>query len=288
MLNLNTLPDLPQSEFLRDLLPRIWANETVIALWLGGSLADGRGDAYSDIDLRIAVAADDLEAWRTVDLEALFEQPVLAKFLSQYTDETFLHHFILASGEIYDLYVQTPGYTLTKEKRIVFASRDQYLLAKLQIEQQEPGIQYEAADPASIKFMLELYWVILHKGQKVNYRNIRVLNWEGVNLMRFILLRLYYMLATGNDCGDLRRMTIHTWTPVIETIQQTYGDKIITILGMATISKQEVVNVNNLLNREVSVVGRQLAEQFDFVYPETLEKMTLQSWGEFVKKEMQG
>ena len=134
--------------------------------------------------------------------------------------------------------------------------------------------------------MLEMYWVILHKGQKVNYRSIRVLNWEGINLMRFILLRFYYIQITGNDCGDLRQMTIHSWTPVIETIQAIYGDKIVEILGLPTISKSDIVKVNNILNQEMSSVGRVLAKKFGFAYPDALEKMTRDSWADFVKREM--
>ena len=91
---------------------------------------------------------------------------------------------------------------------------------------------------------------------------------------------------TGNDCGDLRRMTIHSWTPVIETIQAEYGDKIVGILGLPTISKSDIVKVNNLLNQEVANVGRALAKKFSFAYPESLEEMTRKSWADFVKKEM--
>ena len=59
-LRLDDLPPLAQSQAIRMLAPRLWENKQVVAIWLGGSLAAGTGDPYSDIDLRVAVSPDDL------------------------------------------------------------------------------------------------------------------------------------------------------------------------------------------------------------------------------------
>jgi predicted nucleotidyltransferase len=45
-------------------------DERIVAVWLGGSLAAGTADAYSDVDLRVAVADDAFEAV-AADWEAL-------------------------------------------------------------------------------------------------------------------------------------------------------------------------------------------------------------------------
>lgn len=53
-LNLDALPDLPQSALLKQFAPGLWAAEGVVAMWLGGSLATGTADRYSDVDLFLA------------------------------------------------------------------------------------------------------------------------------------------------------------------------------------------------------------------------------------------
>ena len=78
-LQLDDLPPLPQSQAIRDLAPRLWKNEQVAAVWLGGSLAAGTGDIYSDIDLRVAVPAEDLAEWETSDLHSILDGPALAR-----------------------------------------------------------------------------------------------------------------------------------------------------------------------------------------------------------------
>ena len=63
-LDLGVLPTMAQERTISWLAPALWVDERVVALWLGGSLARGEGDDYSDIDLRVAVDPADLEAWR--------------------------------------------------------------------------------------------------------------------------------------------------------------------------------------------------------------------------------
>ena len=62
-LRLEALPPLPQSQTIRAIAPRLWQDERVVAIWLGGSLAAGSADQYSDIDMRIAVAPSDIASW---------------------------------------------------------------------------------------------------------------------------------------------------------------------------------------------------------------------------------
>lgn len=57
-----------QRAFLADLAPRLRADRRIRAAWLIGSLARGTADAYSDVDLLLAIAGDALPAivadWR--------------------------------------------------------------------------------------------------------------------------------------------------------------------------------------------------------------------------------
>lgn len=59
---------IAQRAFLADLTPRLRADRRIRAAWLIGSLARGTADAFSDVDLLLAIAADALPAivvdWR--------------------------------------------------------------------------------------------------------------------------------------------------------------------------------------------------------------------------------
>jgi predicted nucleotidyltransferase len=56
--------------FVREAAERLRADERIVAAWLGGSLAAGNADGYSDVDLRIAVADEAFDAfvatWETL------------------------------------------------------------------------------------------------------------------------------------------------------------------------------------------------------------------------------
>lgn len=72
----SALPPLPQTASLKRASAVLWADEDVLALWLGGSFARGEADEYSDIDLRVAVRPEAQERWRRPDLEMLFSGEV--------------------------------------------------------------------------------------------------------------------------------------------------------------------------------------------------------------------
>jgi predicted nucleotidyltransferase len=68
-LSLDVLPDPPQSDLLRQLAPGLWQAEGVVAFWLGGSLAAGAADRYSDVDVYLAVEPEAKGDWMEPDLE---------------------------------------------------------------------------------------------------------------------------------------------------------------------------------------------------------------------------
>jgi hypothetical protein len=61
-LQLNHLPNLPQRETIIDVASNLWAQPSIIALWVGGSLASGVGDRFSDVDFRVEAIV--LQGWQ--------------------------------------------------------------------------------------------------------------------------------------------------------------------------------------------------------------------------------
>src|SRR5437879_5406837 len=106
-LSLKNLPDLPQCALLAQIAENLWQQEGVRALWLGGSLARGEGDLYSDVDLRLAAAPEALDHWKQPDFDSLFIKRCQVRVYRAFGETAFLHHLLLDNGDIYDLWVQS-------------------------------------------------------------------------------------------------------------------------------------------------------------------------------------
>ena len=58
------------------------------------------------------------------------------------------------------------------------------------------------AEPATIKKIIKTYWLHTHKHPKVLSRDLELIIWVGLRRLQGMLLRLYYILTSGEDCGD--------------------------------------------------------------------------------------
>jgi hypothetical protein len=221
ILTFNKLPELPQVTLLKAVAINLWRQPGVVALWLGGSLARLAGDPYSDIDLRVAVENEHFTHWETPKFERLFGYSPLAHHLMRFGDTALLHHLLVENGDIYDLYSQGIKTPLSPEQRLVLGCRDEtFHTALLEPFVSKPELTREIT-PESIRQMLEFYWLNAHKHRKILFRDLDLLLWQGLNFFRPDLLRLYYILLTEKDCGDLRQTTIHAMTSVVDTLQNS-------------------------------------------------------------------
>ena len=280
-LQLDTLPDLPQSVTLKKVAARLWPQADVVALWVGGSLATGQADDYSDVDLFVAVAPEAVYNWLEPDLEAIFDGLCLARQFSNFGDDFFVHHLLLASGEIYDLHVQRAGRGVGRAQRIILGCRDPELGQALAEPYQPFSFDLGPIDPLTIQRLVEAYWFNTHKHRKVLFRRLDPLIIAGMHYIHSLLLQLYYILAAGEDCGDLRRATIHTMTPIIQVLQGAFGEHVLKLVGLPMGSRAEIEAAIETLNDDIAAVGRQLAAKHGFVYPAELEAVVRRGWAEF-------
>lgn len=287
-LSLDALPALPQRRYLRTLARELWRRDDVLAIWLGGSFASGQADRYSDVDLRIAVPAAAIEGWYAPDLDALFDgRPLHAR--TAFTDErTALHTLLLgrASGsdaEAYDLWVQTPERALLQEPVLVLGCRDEDLLGRLEASKAEHRLDFDDAVPGEIEVLVAGFWDNLFKSAKVIHRDLDIVARDGLSLFGGDLLRLYFVLATGKDCGrvGIPPMTIHSITPVARTLRRHFGEEPMALAGMPVRTREEWVAAIDDLSRAMARLGRQVAQKLDFDYPEVLEAAVLESWAAF-------
>jgi len=286
-LDLTKLPDLSQIAFLHQLAPALWQRPVVEALWLEGSLGRGNADLYSDVDLYIAVTAEAFEAWRALDVAALFGDAYAAHHYSEFAADFIVYHVYLTSGVIYDLHMQPRTRELPASQRLILACRAEAYRAELLAAVPEPTEEAPFLfaptpfDPATLRPQLIGYWMNADKGRKVLYRGQDLTTYTGFHLFRQMLSRLLFIEQTGTDCGDLTRPSIHGLKAAAAVLGDALGDELGLLMGPPARNRQEIWTVQEQLHREFSRVGKLLAKRYDIDYPTALADVVMANWAAF-------
>lgn len=270
-LDLEALPDLSQRPLLTELARDLWDDLAVAALWLGGSLARGAGDAHSDVDLRVALAPP---AAVTETLPASAHRlttRVTYTLVIRLAEDAVLHHMLLDNGQVYDVWMQTAARKPSIEARLVLGCRDEAFAPKL-VGGEDPSVQFRRADPDEIRQVIGGFWMNLRKHRKVLARGLTLIAWEGEHRLRQDLLRLWHVLATGQDCGPLSAMTIHSLTPMTKAVEAAQDGGALNALGRSSETDAEFRAALERLRAEGARVGRMLAERLGFEYPAAAEE----------------
>jgi predicted nucleotidyltransferase len=281
-LDLTRLPALPQSSTIRWLAPCLWQRHGVVAVWLGGSLASGAGDQYSDIDLRVAVAPEDLRDWEAPDLSALFDDQVLGRRFIRFGEDAFLHHFILRNGDILDFLVQSAARTPSAERILILGCRDEALAVRLAASDREPPDPHRPVDPNAVRELLIAFWIDSHKHRKVLHRNLDLMFPAAVYVSWPMLMRLWHISATGEDTDPVHFSGIHGLTALVRAVESAAGHDALAELGMPTRNRAEMCAAIERQRAIVARVGRTLARRYEFAYPSDLEEMVLRAWDQFL------
>ena len=123
-IDLGALAQGPHAELIRAMASKCWADLNIQAIWVGGSLASGQGDAYSDVDFRIAVEPGQIDRWISPDWERYLPIQPCGGVLMRFGERALLHHFVLADGTILDFYVQDTTQENPEPQVIVLACRN--------------------------------------------------------------------------------------------------------------------------------------------------------------------
>lgn len=282
-LRLDGLPALPQSHTIESIALKVWRDERMVALWLGGSLAAVTGDAYSDIDLRVAVPPADLAAWKEFDFHRLFDGPPLARQFVPLGEDAFIHHMILPNGDILDLLVQSDERAPGDEPILVLGCRSEIFAERLTANNHTPE-SASASEPVTGEAVRELvvaFWVNSHKHRKVLHRGLDLMfpaasytNWH-------MLMRLWYISATGHDTTPMNFSGIHGLTELVKAVESAYGTLPLELCGAPTRTRAEICAAIERARDVVSQLGRRLAEQYHFEYPAALEDTVRRDWQAF-------
>lgn len=280
-LQLDDLPPLPQSQTIRTLAPRLWRDEQVVAIWLGGSLAAGTGDPYSDIDLRVAVSPNDLPTWETSDLQSILDGPALARQLVKLGDGAFIHHMILQNGDILDLLVQSAEAAPLKEPVLMLGCRDDALAERLASSNQAHAPVSTPVTGEAVRELVIAFWVNSHKHRKVLHRGLDLMFPAATYANWHMLMRMWYIDATNCDATSYHFSGIHGLTELVHAVEAVYGNEPLAICGAPTQTREEICDAIERYQNTVSVLGRRLAERYGFEYPADLENTVRRDWNAF-------
>lgn len=289
-LNLESIPALPQAEFLHQLAPSLWQRPDVLALWLEGSMGRGNADLYSDVDLYVAVEPSALADWRALPIESLFGEQYAAHMFSNFAEDFFVYHVYLKAGGIYDVHIQPRTRQLPKAQRMILGCHDETfrheLLATAPDDAQTLIFPTQPIDPEELSKVLVFFWINMDKGRKILYRDQDLIVYAGLHLLRQTVARLLFMERTGTDCGDLTRITIHGMKAAAAELNPNRDAKLGKLLGASATTRAEMCRAQEDLQREVARVGPVLAERYGVENPAALEGVVMQNWREFMEKEL--
>ena len=271
------LPDFPQLNQLPSIVSTLWSYPEVQAVWLGGSFAKGTADHGSDVDIRAVVDHDAVDNWVPPDRPLIFGDEYVDGQVHDFVGNGILHHFIGASGTLYDLWILDSEKDLPSDDILLLACRNEAVAARISAIRPVPAFDPKPANPSTIRRVVVDYWITTSKDVKVLNRGLELVVNVGLEVQRAYLLRLWYALATGCDTGT-SRATIHLLSRMIPPIQGLVGARMNELIGAPARSIEEIKRSIMANRDEVSRIGRLLAEKLGFDYPEKLESVVRSQW----------
>src|SRR5215216_5844403 len=122
-IDLGPLEYAPHATLIRDMANKCAPDSSIQAIWVGGSLAAGDGDAYSDVDFRIAVEPGYVDGWTSPDWDHYLPIRPCGGLLMRFGEQALLHHLVLADGTIVDFYIQDTTWHNPESNLVILACR---------------------------------------------------------------------------------------------------------------------------------------------------------------------
>ena len=275
-LNFGPLANGPHIDLIQDMAKKCYADATVQAIWVGGSLASGTGDEYSDIDFRIGIDASEMDNWMQPDWNRYLPLDSYGSTLMRFGEHAILHHHILSDGTIVDFFIQATSRNNPEPALVVLACRnDEFGKALANFAMPALSITKEINVERVRQFLVD-YWIITHKEAKGLGRKYDYTLFVGLYHERLALLRALYMEHMGDDIEA--RASIHMLGVLHKGLNSKLSAAQQTLLGLPTSTVEETVIAIESTRTEMSRIGRKLAKLYNFEYPDKLETIVFQNW----------
>jgi hypothetical protein len=277
-IDLGSLEPGPHANLIRDMASKCSLDSSIQAIWIGGSLAAGRGDAYSDVDFRIAVEPGHVDRWTNPDWGRYLPIRPCGGLLMRFGEQALLHHLVLADGTIVDFYIQDTTQQNPEPNLVILACRNQEFRSKLEGFARPAAVLVREIDGAVVRQFFVDYWITTHKQMKALARKYDHFSFVGLYLERMALLRAWYMQAVGKDIDS--RVTLHMLGALHRGLDGKLTPAQHTILGLPSRTPAETVTVIEAIRAEMACVGRWLADKHGIAYPHELEDVVQRVWNE--------
>ncbi|MEO1644842.1 MAG: nucleotidyltransferase domain-containing protein, partial [Chloroflexota bacterium] len=165
-INLGILAQSSHEDLIRDMANKCVSDERIQAIWVGGSLASGTGDAFSDIDFRIAVKPGQVSAWVNPEWDHYLPILPCGGTVMQFGDQALLHHLVLRDGTIVDFFVQDTERQNFEPHLVIIACRDDALKKKLEGFARPVASLVKEVDGETLERFFVDYWITTHKEVK--------------------------------------------------------------------------------------------------------------------------
>ncbi|MEO0596018.1 MAG: hypothetical protein AAF126_07915 [Chloroflexota bacterium] len=255
------------------------SDERIQAIWVGGSLASGTGDAFSDIDFRIAVKPGQVSAWVNPEWDHYLPILPCGGTLMQFGDQALLHHLVLKDGTIVDFFVQDTERQNFEPHLVIIACRDDALKKKLEGFARPVASLVKEVDSETLERFFVDYWITTHKEVKALARDYTLSPFVGLYWERLALLRAYYVNVTGKDI--VGRATLHMLGALHKGLEDKITEQQEAILGLPSRTPSETIIAIEAIRVEMAHIGRQLADKYAFAYPHVLEEVVQLYWNTF-------
>ena len=275
-IDLGPLAHGPHAKLIHDMARKCAADGSIQAIWVGGSLAAGLGDAYSDVDFRIAVEPGHIDRWINPDWEHYLPIPPCGAVFMRFGERALLHHLVLEDGTIVDFYAQDTTSQNPEPKVVILACRTPEFRAMLEGFARPAVELVREIDGAVARQFFVDYWITTHKQMKALYRKYDHSAFAGLYLERMALLRAWYMQAVGKDIDS--RATLHMLGALHKGLEGKLSAQQHNILGLPSRTPEETVAVIDAIRAEMASIGRLLAARHAFAYPRELEDVVERSW----------
>ena len=268
----------PHAELIRKMAGLCYADESIQAIWVGGSLAAGHGDHFSDVDFRIAVGPGQAGSWTSPDWDRYLPLRPAGGLLLRFGEQSLLHHLVLADGTIVDFYVQDTTAKNHEPDVVILACRSAEFRATLEQFARPADPLVRAIDGAAARQFFVDYWILTHKQAKAMARKYDEFAFAGIYLERLALLRALYMVQTGSDIDA--RPTLHMLGAMHKGLEGKLTAQQHSMLGLPSTTPGETAAVIEAIRAEMAQAGRLLAERHGFAYPYELQEVVLRTWDE--------
>lgn len=275
-IDLGLLKDGPHARLIEAIAQKCSSDPKIQAIWVGGSLAAGTGDSYSDIDFRIAVDPSQIQDWRTPDWDLYLPISACGYTFLQFGEHALLHHMVLEDGTLLDFYVQDTSKQDFEPDFVVIACRNEEFGQALSGYSSPPISMIKEIDGDKVQQFFVEYWITTHKQLKAMARNYDHFYFAGLYMERMSLLRAWYMEVTGKDI--VARMSIHMINKMYLGLDGELTTQQKQILGLPSTTAQEMIIAVEAIREEMARVGQVLSKRYKFQYPHDLEQVVLKAW----------